>query len=153
MDKGEPPLPLLPSQMDFCIISDYSVLIYHAIHIYASIFITYFVELKPFRLSYFFYNFLSCENSKEYCHSDIIKAFLANALFYSNPMGFWRTVPRENLNPKLFMGGQPFQRRGRCRTDLTFTVIHLREKLSHLSSHSGNLISETGLFLNCARDK
>lgn len=60
---------------------------------------------------------------------------------------------RENLNPKFFMGGQPFQRKSRCRIDLTFTVIHLREKLSRLSSHSGNLISETGLFLNCARDK
>ena len=36
---------------------------------------------------------------------------------------------------------------------LTFTVIHPREKLSHLGPHSGNIISCTGLFLNYARGK
>lgn len=34
---------------------------------------------------------------------------------------------------------------------LRFTVIHLREKLSHLGPRSGNIISCTGLFLNHAR--
>lgn len=36
---------------------------------------------------------------------------------------------------------------------LTFTVIHLGEKLSHLSPHSGNIISCTALFLNYAHGK
>ena len=36
---------------------------------------------------------------------------------------------------------------------LTFTVIHPREKLSHLGPRSGNIISCTGLFLNYARGK
>lgn len=117
------PLPLLlPSQMDFCIISNRSALIDHTIHICASVFITCFVEFKPFCLSHFLNNFSSCENSEEYCHSDVIKAFPANTLFYSNPIRFWRTVHMENLNPKFFMG------RG--------TVFPKEKLLSHSPWHS-----------------
>ena len=56
----------------------------------------------------------------------------------------------ENLHRKFFWRGQSFQRRSRCPVE---RVIHLREKCSHLSSRGGNIISWTGLFLNCAHDK
>lgn len=117
-DKGESTLLLPPSQMDFCIISNYSALIYHTIYFYVSSFMTFFLwKFKPFSLILFFYNFLSCENSKEYCHSDIIRAFPTNALFYSYPIRFWRNVHVENLNHKFSWWGQSYQRRGRCLTE------------------------------------
>lgn len=43
--------------------------------------------------------------------------------------------------------------KSRSSRALMFTVIHLREKLSHLGPHSGNIIFCTGLFLNDAHGK
>lgn len=56
----------------------------------------------------------------------------------------------ENLNHERFSWGQLFQRRSCYHVE---GVIHLRETLSHLRSHSGNGVSGTGLLFSCAHGK
>lgn len=48
VDKGQSTLPLPPSQMDFCVISNCSVLIYHRTSFAASIFMTFFFFLVKY---------------------------------------------------------------------------------------------------------
>lgn len=104
----------------------------------------FFVELKRFSPILPCYNFLSYTNSEAYCHSDIIKAFPASAVCYSNPIRSWRNAHVESLNHKRFSWGQLFQRRSGYRVE---------GDISHLCSHSGNTTSWTGLLLTCAHDK
>lgn len=78
------PLPL--SQMDFCIISNYSALIYLSICFYVSIFITFLWNLNLFDL---FYSSIICHiKTLKNVVNQIIQAFLVDSLFYSNPFGF-----------------------------------------------------------------
>lgn len=144
MDKGELTLLLPPLQTDFCIISNYSVLIYHTLYFYVSIFITFLWNLSLFHLSCS--SLISCCRILSFKHNQNVscKCFI---LFKSNQI--LKECACGKFESQVFLVGTVFPKeKSLSYRALTFTVIHPREKFSHLSSHGGNIISCTGLFLN-----
>lgn len=149
MDKGELTLLLPPSQMDFCVISNCSALIYHSRSFSASIFMTFFFfwwNMSLFHLAYS--NVISCHlrRLKKYCPSNIIKAVRADALLYSYPIRLWKNVHVENLSHTSLVEIVLPKEKLLSYRALAFTVIPLGEKVHHFSAHNGNSISYTGLL-------